>query len=165
MGRGLTLANGALLTDEPRSATCRAKSRVQALSLDRDDFNVLVARRFQLVRTAPLFSGLREDEIKVISDRLQSETHPKGRDTIEQGDPGTKFYLIESGTVEVWVRRGDGTEIQVAELGRGDYFRRAGTPHRRAPCCDLPLQDWGQGAVFGEGGLHRAGSQVLPDGS
>ena len=137
MGRGAYFGERALLTDEPRSATCRAKSQVQALSLDRDDFTVLVARRFQLVRTAPLFAGLGEDEIKVISDRLQSETHPKGRDIIEQGEPGTKFYLIESGTVEVWVRQDDGTETQVAELGRGDYFgeRALLTDEPRAATC------------------------------
>lgn len=77
---------------------------------------------FSLLRSAPLFAGLPEEEIKAVSDRLRPETHPKGRDIVRQGEPGGTFYLIESGTVEVWVAREDGTETVVTELGRGDYF-------------------------------------------
>ena len=122
LGRGDYLGERALLNDEPRAATCRCKTRVQVLSLDRGDFEELVARRFQLMRSAPLFAGLEEEEVKVISDRLQSETHSEGRDIIRQGEPGNKFYIIDAGTVEVWVRHEDGRETLETELGRGDYF-------------------------------------------
>ena len=122
LGRGDYFGERALLADEPRAATCRCKTRVQVLSLDRADFNALVARRFQLLRSTPLFAGLEEDAITVISDQLHSETHPSGRDIIIQGEPGDKFYLIESGTVEVWVRDDEDNETRVAELERGDYF-------------------------------------------
>ena len=77
---------------------------------------------YSLLRSAPLFAGLEETEVEVISDRLRPETHPKGRDIIRQGEPGRKFFLIESGTVEVWVRHDDGAETLAVELGRGDYF-------------------------------------------
>ena len=75
-----------------------------------------------LVRSAPLFAGLGEEDLKMISGRLRSERHAKGTDIVTQGEPGTSFYLIESGTVDVWVRDGDGNETLEVELGRGDYF-------------------------------------------
>ena len=75
-----------------------------------------------LLRSAPLFAGLGDEELRAVSDHLRQETHPKGRDIIRQGDPGSEFYIIESGTVEVWVRHEDGSETLEAELGRGDYF-------------------------------------------
>ena len=75
-----------------------------------------------LLRSAPLFKSLGDDDLRVISDRLRSETYPKEKDIIKQGEPGRTFYIIESGTVEVWVRQEDGTEFLAVELGRGDYF-------------------------------------------
>ena len=121
----------------PGQAPVAPRTRVQLLSLDRDDFNVLVAKRFQLLRTAPLFAGLGEEEIKFISDFLQSESYPKGKDIIRQGESGSRFYMIDSGTVEVWVRHEDGTETLEAELGRGDYFgeRALLTHESRAATC------------------------------
>ena len=75
-----------------------------------------------LLRSAPLFAGLGQADLEAISDRLRSETHPRGRDIVKQGEPGRKFYIIESGAVEVWVRHEDGGETLEVELGRGDYF-------------------------------------------
>ena len=80
------------------------------------------SRILSLLRSAPLFAGLGEEELKTISDRLTSEEHPGGSDIIVQGEPGNKFYLVESGTVEVWVKQEDGAETMEATLGRGDYF-------------------------------------------
>ena len=78
--------------------------------------------RVSLLRSAPLFSGVAEEDIRAISESLVLESYPKGRDIIRQGDHGDKFYIIESGTVEVWIRHQDGTETLAVELGRGDYF-------------------------------------------
>ena len=132
LGPGDHFGERALLTDAPRAATCRCKTRVRVLSLDRDDFNAMVAKRFNLLRSAPLFAGLSQEESRTISDRLRWESHPKGREIVKQGEPGSKFYLIESGTVEVWVRGADGAEILVAQLERGDYFGE------RALLADIP---------------------------
>ena len=78
---------------------------------------------YSLLRSAPLFARLGEDELKEISDRLQSDRYQRGRDIIRQGEPGRKFYIIETGTVEVLVRHDRaGEPVLEAELGRGDYF-------------------------------------------
>ena len=85
-------------------------------------FAVTRGGHLNLLRFAPLFAGLGEEELQAISDALKLETHPKGRDIVSRGEPGATFYIIESGSVEVWIRHEDGTETLEALLGRGDYF-------------------------------------------
>ena len=75
-----------------------------------------------LLRSAPLFAGLAEEALEMISDRLRPETYPQGREIVKQGEPGRTFYIIESGAVEVSLRNDEGSETFLTELGRGDYF-------------------------------------------
>jgi CRP-like cAMP-binding protein len=44
-----------------------------------------------------------------------------GQEIIRQGEPGTRFYMISSGKVEV-VRRTGANEQMLATLGPGQYF-------------------------------------------
>ncbi len=45
----------------------------------------------------------------------------KGYEIIRQGDPGDAFYLIASGRVSVWAKKGSG-RVKLAELKADDYF-------------------------------------------
>jgi CRP-like cAMP-binding protein len=60
-----------------------------------------------------------------------AEKHPAGAVIVRQGDPGDKFYVIKSGTVDVIVEDA-GTRRTVAALGKGNFFGEAalltGTP-------------------------------------
>lgn len=134
--RGDYFGERALLSDIPRTATCRAKTSVRVLSLGKEDFDDLVARRFELAENLdeamvraellsamPLFTEINPSHVKIIASKLTAESHPPGAVIIRQGDIGDKFYLIESGTVSVR-RPGEdtGEETVVARLGQGEYF-------------------------------------------
>ena len=136
LGRGDYFGERALLNDAPRAATCRCKTKVQVLSLEKEDFDELVARRFGVAQDVdeamkradvlagmPLFSEVGPSQVKEIASKLVDETHTPGSPIIRQGDEGDKFYVIKSGTVEVR-RRPEGTEEEttVGRLGRGEYF-------------------------------------------
>ena len=45
----------------------------------------------------------------------------KGFEVVKQGDPGDAFYLIASGRVSVWVKKGS-KNTKVTELRADDYF-------------------------------------------
>lgn len=45
----------------------------------------------------------------------------KNYEIIRQGDPGDAFYLIATGRVSVWKKKGT-TRVKVAELRSDDYF-------------------------------------------
>ena len=125
-----------LLNDAPRAATCRAKTKVSVLSLDAEDFEVLVSRSFQvgaevdqaiqrveLLMTMPVFSEIATPRVQRITAMLTAESHPAGTTIIQQGDVGDKFYVVQSGVVEVRLKaEGEQEETTVGRLGRGEYF-------------------------------------------
>jgi CRP-like cAMP-binding protein len=51
-----------------------------------------------------------------------------GQEIIRQGEPGSRFYMISSGRVEV-VRRQGGDEEVLATLGPGQYFGEVALLH------------------------------------
>lgn len=69
----------------------------------------------------PAFAQLAPNALAEVSDHMGREHFSPGAVIIRQGDPGDKFYLIASGSVEVLQMR-DGIEQIVARLGVGDFF-------------------------------------------
>lgn len=77
----------------------------------------LIADRISNLMLPPDVSQMRIDR----SDLMVPLRFAAGQDIIRQGEPGSRFYIVNSGKVEV-VRR-DGTEEQsLAFLGPGTYF-------------------------------------------
>lgn len=61
-------------------------------------------------------------QMKVVrSETLVPMRFAAGQDIIRQGQPGSRFYIINAGTVEVVRNSGDG-EVRLATLGPGKYF-------------------------------------------
>ena len=78
----------------------------------------------EFLSTCPVFAHLTPGTLAEVADQMVLERFDPGAVIIRQGDPGDKFYLVRSGTVEVLVD--DGTQQNVvAELGEGDYFGEA----------------------------------------
>ena len=135
LGRGDYFGERSLLSNAPRAATCRCRSRVRALSLDKGDFDRLVAVRFQvaanldeaaertgLLATMPLFVEVTPTQVKVLASRMVSESLPAGSPIIRQGDLGEKFYVVKAGAVRVSRGVEGQDEVIVGRLGRGEYF-------------------------------------------
>jgi len=73
------------------------------------------------LRNCPLFTSLTPGTLSSVADRVQIERHPAGSVVVRQGDPGDKFYVIKSGTLEVLIEE-DG-EIRLGKiLGSGEFF-------------------------------------------
>ena len=71
----------------------------------------------RLLRPIPIFSPLPAPALERLASQLEPVEVSFGTEVIRQGDPGDRFYVIESGRFEVTV---DGTPT--AELGPGDFF-------------------------------------------
>jgi ABC-2 type transport system ATP-binding protein len=74
------------------------------------------------LRTIPLFDGLDEASLAVIANRFVTRRESAGQTLVRQGEIGDRFYVIVNGSVEVIRTEPDGTERQLAVLGRGDVF-------------------------------------------
>lgn len=73
--------------------------------------------RTDLLARAPLFASVDTEGIARIASRVVEVEFPKDHVIARQGDVGTGFFLVASGSVRV-VRDGE----TIAKLGPGDFF-------------------------------------------
>src|ERR1700726_2066706 len=69
------------------------------------------------LKTAKLFQGLPDGEIKKIQRQLKMVQHPAGHEIVMKGDGGVGFMIITDGTVTVTTVQG-----KARKLGPGDSF-------------------------------------------
>ncbi len=75
------------------------------------------AQAMEAVRAVPVWSSLPEAALIEIAGALRARAVAAGNVVVRQGDPGDRFYVIDSGAFEVVVNG-----VTVGRLGRGDYF-------------------------------------------
>ncbi len=76
----------------------------------------------ELLRKVDILSGLKEEDLLLLADDLSPQLYARGESVCKQGDAGSSFFLIRSGTVAVQVRDERGAEAEVARLGPGACF-------------------------------------------
>jgi cAMP-dependent protein kinase regulator len=118
----------ALMYNAPRAATVISAEAPSTLwALDRLTFRrILMESTFALRRMyesfleeVPLLSTLTPFERSKIADALESRKFPKGTTIIREGEPGTSFYILESGEAEAFK---EGNPRPVMHYGKGDFF-------------------------------------------
>ncbi|MBA4374190.1 MAG: hypothetical protein C0402_15170 [Thermodesulfovibrio sp.] len=68
-----------------------------------------------------LFDGMSEDEVSSLLAGLEMKTYPDRAAVVEEGDAGDSLFIIKSGTARV-VAHMFGRELELADLGEGDFF-------------------------------------------
>lgn len=71
----------------------------------------------ELLRSVPLFSGLKEKQVKTILDAGKELHFEAGKRIVAEGEEAVAFYLVVDGTVEVRSRN-----KVLSQLGKGDFF-------------------------------------------
>jgi CRP-like cAMP-binding protein len=112
----------------------RAETPLTLFSLGQSDFDQLVKQYVDLghnvdnnvkyswlLRGMPIFDQLDSQELGLVAGRLQSEAYKAGEVLFHEGDPGDKFYIVESGQLVV-TRSVNGQTIELSQRGPGDYF-------------------------------------------
>ena len=74
------------------------------------------------LRQVPLFAPLGDADIELLASEAPTMQYYKGEAVVKQGEPGESFFLIRSGRLNVIAKDEAGEEVQVASLGRGEYF-------------------------------------------
>jgi CRP-like cAMP-binding protein len=70
-----------------------------------------------LLLDIPMFAALEQPSVERLSRGLVREEVPADQAVITEGEPGDRFYVIESGTVAI---SKDGVEVN--QIGPGGYF-------------------------------------------
>ncbi|CAM9746842.1 unnamed protein product [Chrysoparadoxa australica] len=130
MGPGEAFGELALMYSTPRTATCKATSKLQLWTLDRISFKLIlmattIKRRQQyktFLEEVPILAQLTEYEVLTIADALVEEVFEADEVICTQGEPGNAFYIIKEGQVKCTQMDGTGAVNEVGRLSQGNYF-------------------------------------------
>ncbi len=134
---GSEFGESALLLAEPRTATVRCSSIVEALRLARDDFAKLIAdfpelkgyleatRRYRTLHSFLYefsnFGRLPEAALTELIQRLTPVQFAAGQRILTKGEPAGPMYVVQSGKVRVFDAGSDGSR-SLAFYREGGYF-------------------------------------------
>ena len=82
-----------------------------------DPLTLTQDRRTELLAACPLFSGVAPPDLVAVADRAVEVDFPANHVIARQGEIGTGFFLVVSGSVRV-IRGGQ----EVSALGPGEFF-------------------------------------------
>jgi len=73
-----------------------------------------------LLRGLPLFAGFTDSELRLMAAACEERSYRKGQDVCREGDPGSAFYVVLGGELEVWTAHPDRRVLN--RLHVGDTF-------------------------------------------
>lgn len=119
----------ALLYNSPRAATVLALEDTVLWALDRETFQMMLVtaentkkRKYEEFLTGiKIFHGLTKLELVQLSDMLKPLTYRPGEQIIEQGENGSRFYIISEGKATCVVNDSR-QEYVVCRYSPGGYF-------------------------------------------
>jgi CRP-like cAMP-binding protein len=69
-----------------------------------------------------IFAGLEPSALELLMERAQRSAIHHGEVIVREGESGSQFYLIASGSVRVCKRFDRADEVELARLKAGDFF-------------------------------------------
>lgn len=75
-----------------------------------------------LLRSVDILANLTHDELEVLERFLTEVICAPNDEVFHQGDEGRDLYIVGEGRVAIRVRAPEGVDVDVAELGPGDFF-------------------------------------------
>ena len=70
----------------------------------------------------PMFKQLDSQELENLANCVDQVTYKADEDVFHEHDRGDALYVVESGSIRVWVRDEDVQDITLSELKPGDFF-------------------------------------------
>jgi predicted MFS family arabinose efflux permease len=89
-----------------------------------------LAPRIKLLAGLDIFEGMPRQRLEALADTASEENLAPNRVLIREGDDADDFFVIRSGTLEVFSRGEAKTEAKVRDLGPGDYAGEIGLIER-----------------------------------
>ena len=78
--------------------------------------------KVELLSKVDLFSGLKKKAIQSLAEFCVERSFKKDEILVKQGDSGIGLYIIASGKVKIVKETADGSELEIAVQGPGDFF-------------------------------------------
>jgi CRP-like cAMP-binding protein len=74
------------------------------------------------IGNVPLFHGLDIGQLDILYDKGEVKSYNRDDVIFHQGEHGNTFYVVVTGRVKITLLKGDGKEIVLSILKRGDFF-------------------------------------------
>lgn len=75
-----------------------------------------------LLKKVPLFNGLSERQLKMLSGSFVTRNFADGEEMVKQGEGGVGIFVIVSGKAEAIREKANGDKISVNTFGTADFF-------------------------------------------
>ncbi|MFW6288490.1 MAG: diguanylate cyclase [Spirochaetota bacterium] len=76
----------------------------------------------ELLRSVDILSHLSDDELEIFHRFLKEMECSPNEAVFQQGDEGKDLFIVGEGRIAVRVRAPEGVDVDIAELGPGDFF-------------------------------------------
>jgi|ERR1043166_1097041 CRP-like cAMP-binding protein len=76
----------------------------------------------ELIAAHPFFRDLAPRQIELLTDAAMLKEFSKGEVIFKEGDPANRFYIIQSGEVDLLSDGAEGTAVSVERIGKGDVL-------------------------------------------
>lgn len=77
---------------------------------------------YQIMQKVDFFRGVTIGELEELMVKFHKFGFPKGKKIIRQGEVGDAFYIIKSGRVSVFVKKGLLSKTKISDIGAGGFF-------------------------------------------
>src|SRR3984893_6134300 len=76
----------------------------------------------QSLARVPIFKRLEPQELEKLAEEIDQVNFKSGEVIFNQNDRGDSLYVVECGSVRIWVVDEDVNEVTLAELKPGEFF-------------------------------------------
>ncbi len=76
----------------------------------------------QLLERVPFLAALSVDDRRWLHERVRRRTFARGDIIFQKDDPGQSLFIIEDGSVRIYVPGAQGMDLTLAVMGGGDFF-------------------------------------------
>src|SRR5262252_2723953 len=84
--------------------------------------DVELSEEAESLSRVPLFRRLEPHELEKLAEEVEQTNYKQGDTIFNERDRGDALYVVETGSVRIWVRDEDLKEVTLAELQPGEFF-------------------------------------------
>lgn len=75
-----------------------------------------------LLERVPFLAGLSDADLRWLADRLHRRKYRRGDIVFQKDEPGQSLFIIEGGSVRIYIPGTQGADLTLAVIGPGDFF-------------------------------------------
>ncbi len=109
-----------LIEDDRKSKTADHRRRKTEAALSEQASES--TQELKELAASSLFASFKREALVEVLASTEVRSYAAGDIIVTEGEPGSSLFLIVSGVVKVFTRTDDGINLQLAELGLGDFF-------------------------------------------